>query len=71
MSCSHERSHEFYLEAVKNSDGFVSTDCGSYLLYALDKCDSNRTVTIGGDLTIEDAGNYYLYTNSESPYSKE
>lgn len=69
--CSHMRATALFIESVYNPDGFVSTECDSYLYYLLGYCDGNKNVTLGGDLTIDDAGDYYFKTNSESPYSLE
>lgn len=62
---------DYYLEAVRDPDGFVSTECSDYVLYEWGLCDNNKKITFGGNLTISDAGKYYFDTNSESPYSKE
>lgn len=59
------------MESVINPEGFVSTECPAYLLYLLGFCSNNRVITLGGNLTIEDAGKYYFTTNSEYPYSKD
>lgn len=69
--CSHDRALELYLEAVRNPDGFVATECSDYVSYELGSCSGNRNITLGGNLTISDAGIYYFNTNAESPYSLE
>lgn len=69
--CSHGRSTEFFGEAVGNSKGFVSTQCSSYIRYRTNGCDDDKEITMGADLTLDDAGTYYLQTNSKSPFSKE
>lgn len=61
---------DFYVEAIQNPDGFVATKCNSFIDYVLGLC-GNKTVTLGGDFSLEDAGDYFFYTNPESPYSKE
>lgn len=70
-ACSHSRAPEYYVEAVWNPEGFVSRRCGSYEEYEGGKCEEGRSLTVGGDISIEDEGVYYLRTNSESPYSRE
>lgn len=70
-SCSHERSTLLFIEAVYNPNGFVSTECDSYLYYLLNTCSGNKNLTLGGNLTINDAGEYFFKTNSQSPYSLE
>lgn len=68
--CSHLKAYKFYTEAVQNGDGFVSTQCPNYGFYIINICRNSPTVTMGGNLTLEDSGIYYLTTNSEEPYSK-
>lgn len=70
-SCSHVRAAEYFIEAIANPFGFVSKECSSYLAYMLGLCDEERSVNIGGNLTVGDAGLYYLRTNSRKPYSIE
>lgn len=70
-ACSHIIVTDFYVEAVQNPQGFVSTKCGSYKNYELGLCANEKKVHLGGNLSKQDAGVYYLYTNPESPYSKE
>lgn len=69
--CSHHRAPKLFLESVENPDGFVSTQCEAYLIYLLGLCNNNKVITLGGELTAEDAGKYYFTTNSKSPYSKQ
>lgn len=71
MFCSHTIVRDYYLEALKNPEGFVSKQCDSYENYKNGLCDGNKALTIGGDLSLEDAGLYYLRTNPLPPYSKE
>lgn len=59
------------MEAVQNPSGFVSKKCKSYLAYKLGLCKFKKSLSIGGNLTIKDAGVFYLKTNSDKPYSKE
>lgn len=70
-ACSHIIVTDYYVEAVANPKGFVSTECSSYENYQLGLCSNGSTVSLGGILSIQDAGVYYLDTNAESPYSKE
>lgn len=65
------KSTEYFPEAISNANGFVSTKCVSYEEYDAGSCADNKKITLGGELTLEDEGVYYLYTNPEKPYSKE
>lgn len=69
--CSHGRATDLYLEALRNPDGFVATQCSDYLLYELGSCSENNNITLGGEFTQSEYGKYYFNTNAESPYSKE
>lgn len=69
-SCSHGRSEYLFMESIEDSEAFLSKKCDSYDNYLSGACDDNETVAMGGDLTPENAGTYYLETNSEYPYSQ-
>lgn len=69
-TCGHVIVTDFYVEAVQNPKGFVATKCDSYADYLLGVC-GNKTVTLGGDFSVADAGDYFFRTNPESPYSKD
>lgn len=64
------RAPAYFTESVYNPNGFLSTECDSYIDYLLNTC-TGRNITLGGNYTIDDAGAYYFRTNAESPYSEE
>lgn len=55
------------MESIYDEQKFVSTKCDSYMQYEADECSYNRTITIGGDLTLKDSGKYYLKTDPQPP----
>lgn len=59
------------MEAVVDASGFVSKECSSYVAYNLGLCEDKKSLSIGGNLTASDAGQYYLKTNSKKPFSLE
>lgn len=59
------------MEAIENPIGFVAKECSSYFAYKLGLCKEKNSLSIGGNLTINDAGLYYLKTNSRKPFSRE
>lgn len=65
------RATEYFVEAVGNPSGFVAKQCSSYFKYKLGLCKFKKSLSIGSDLTVADAGLFYLKTNSEAPYSIE
>lgn len=69
-SCSHNIVTAYFVESIQNDHGFLSTKCESYEAFVTGTCESNEKVPIGGPLANAE-GVYYLYTNSEKPYSKE
>lgn len=75
--CSHARSHIFFVESITadTSDSlskFVANTCSSYSQYSSGYCASETSTYLGGAIVDSDAksGNYYLTTNSASPYAK-
>lgn len=66
--CSHQRSYEYYTEAVQYG-GFTSTRCSSYTDYLARDCKSNEAIEMAGNITLSNNGTYYLQTNNQSLYS--
>ncbi|KAJ8951115.1 hypothetical protein NQ318_021559 [Aromia moschata] len=71
-ACAHARAYMYYAESVsKGENQFVSTHCSSYLLYRLGFCSARETALMAGYNIDESAqGDYYLETNSRSPFAK-
>ncbi|KAJ8951111.1 hypothetical protein NQ318_021555 [Aromia moschata] len=71
-SCAHSRSYKYYAESVLASkNAFVATTCTSYKDYSKGRCSANARSLMGGyavDTTAR--GDYYLDTNSASPFAK-
>ncbi|XP_072391902.1 phospholipase A1-like [Diabrotica undecimpunctata] len=68
VTCDHQRSHEYFTEAILNPGDFLATKCTQYTLL-FKKCDENYKVPLG-DLTTTLKGNFYFETNKERPYAK-
>lgn len=69
--CSHLKAPAYFTESINNKEKFVSTECESFESYAAGACSNNKNITLGGDLRLEDRGNYYLFTKAEKPYFVE
>ncbi|XP_056641565.1 pancreatic triacylglycerol lipase-like [Diorhabda sublineata] len=68
-SCSHGRSYEYYAESIV-SGGFISKSCESYADFQKNNC-ANDTSYMGEYVINKKAtGDYFLSTNSVSPYAK-
>ncbi|XP_025832219.1 pancreatic triacylglycerol lipase-like [Agrilus planipennis] len=69
-TCAHSRAYQFFAESVK-SGGFTATSCNSSNNYNSGNCASNGQSKLGGlNIDTSASGNYYLNTNSQSPYSE-
>lgn len=71
ITCAHQRAPEFYAESVYpgNENNFLAVKCGS--LYALDTnlC-PGKTFPMGYATPFNLKGNFFLKTNSDSPFGK-
>ncbi|XP_006608023.2 pancreatic lipase-related protein 2-like [Apis dorsata] len=63
--CSHGRSIEFYVESIKNSTSFI----GKCEFYWLNECNIEY-IPMGYATPNNANGNYYLVTNSKSPFGQ-
>lgn len=70
-SCSHNIVKAYFSESITNTNGFVSTKCESFEEFELGSCMNNKKITLGGTLSPEDEGVYYLHTNKWKPFSKQ
>ncbi|XP_055839774.1 pancreatic triacylglycerol lipase-like [Episyrphus balteatus] len=74
--CGHRRSWRFWAESVANLNNSEPTFLGfpafSYLTFLLDGEDNleKKTVEMGINCPMSAKGNYYLKTNSRSPFAK-
>ncbi|XP_060516297.1 pancreatic lipase-related protein 2-like [Cylas formicarius] len=68
--CAHNRAWEYLAESITDNK-FVARKCNSYRDFQRDRCDQGFTL-MGGLLTLDKSarGNYYLDTNSASPYAR-
>ncbi|KAJ8916044.1 hypothetical protein NQ315_010912 [Exocentrus adspersus] len=70
-SCAHSRAYVYYAEAIETSSNlFVSTACTSYSDFSNGRCNSNSKSAMGGYSIDKLSGNFYLNTNSQSPYGR-
>ncbi|XP_063697711.1 uncharacterized protein LOC134828659 [Culicoides brevitarsis] len=68
-SCSHERSYIYYAESINPQlKPFVAYPCSNYFEFLRGKCTENPTF-MGNPTPTTAKGNYYLRTNSKSPYA--
>ncbi|XP_030748654.1 pancreatic triacylglycerol lipase-like [Sitophilus oryzae] len=68
-SCAHGRSYLYIGESITNNN-FYSRECDSYSDYIAGECTNNIVAMMGGPThNTSITGNYYLRTNSSSPYS--
>ncbi|XP_050546295.1 lipase member H-like [Daktulosphaira vitifoliae] len=71
--CSHRRAYYYYSEAINRSDAFVALPCESYENFKNGLCSNNTELSVQLGKSPYDKlkeGNYYLNTNSDSPYGK-
>ncbi|XP_031776480.1 pancreatic triacylglycerol lipase isoform X2 [Apis florea] len=64
-SCSHARAYEFYTESIRNHGAFIGK------CYSLNKCNGAKYIPMGYATPSNATGNYFLITNSKSPYGRE
>jgi hypothetical protein len=67
-SCSHQRSHQFFIDALEHPGTLVATRCWSLIAYKFGWCRGNRKVDLGGEIGVQDDGDYYLTTRFKKPY---
>ncbi|XP_050314500.1 pancreatic lipase-related protein 2-like [Anthonomus grandis grandis] len=69
-SCAHSRAYEYYAESL-NSNNFSAYLCDSYSNYKKGTCSSNTACKLGWyPVAKSTSGDYYLYTNSKSPFAQ-
>ncbi|KAF7267013.1 hypothetical protein GWI33_019719 [Rhynchophorus ferrugineus] len=69
-SCAHSRAYIYYAESL-SSNRFLSRLCSSYSDYTNGRCASNTASYMGSfPITQSAQGDYYLTTNSASPYAQ-
>jgi lipoprotein lipase len=69
--CSHSRAWEYFAETVepRNKLNFMATKCGSLHSYEIKAC-SSTSIPMGFGCPSTAKGNYFLKTNSESPFGQ-
>ncbi|XP_032689477.1 pancreatic triacylglycerol lipase-like [Odontomachus brunneus] len=70
QSCSHFRSHQFFIESIVRPDAFVAVQCPNWMDFQLSKCGSNTTAVMGEFVSTDAQGTFYLETNAQSPFGK-
>ncbi|KAL1493050.1 hypothetical protein ABEB36_011189 [Hypothenemus hampei] len=69
-SCAHSRSYAYYAESVNNNK-FLSRLCSNYLQFLTGACEGNTEILLGAyPVTRATEGQYFLRTNSNSPFAK-
>jgi pancreatic triacylglycerol lipase len=69
-TCAHSRAYEYFAESLNNNN-FRSRLCGSWANYQNNQCNNNQIGLLGGFPVQRPAnGNYYLATNSRSPFAQ-
>ncbi|XP_018330869.1 pancreatic triacylglycerol lipase-like [Agrilus planipennis] len=68
--CSHLRSYQLLAESI-TSGGFSAWVCENYSNFINGMCYSNARTALGGaNIDVSSSGEFFLVTNSESPYSR-
>ncbi|KAJ8976338.1 hypothetical protein NQ317_009790, partial [Molorchus minor] len=73
LFCSHWRSYQFYAESVINPKAFAdAVQCSSWKDYKKGACNPLQRPSTRMGLYVDPSsrGNYYLTTNSQSPFSR-
>lgn len=71
--CSHGRAVQYYAESVmtEEEDVFYAIKCPSWRYFRLNEnCNVSDIVSMGFHCDMKAVGDYFLQTNSSSPYSK-
>ncbi|KAM0729937.1 Pancreatic lipase-related protein 2 [Formica fusca] len=70
-ACSHARSFRFFAESISSPLGFHGRSCNDFIRFKMGLCDDQHTSLMGHRKSQLNArGNYYLLTNTKSPYAK-
>lgn len=68
LRCSHRRAYQFYVESVTNNQ-FYGRKCDSYKNFESRNCSENeKALMAGANINTGISGEFYLDTNSKSPY---
>ncbi|XP_029174266.1 phospholipase A1-like [Nylanderia fulva] len=68
--CSHSRAYKFFAESIDSSLGFHGRSCSSFTRFKKGLCYNQKTFLMGHKSELDARGDYYLLTNSNSPYAK-
>ncbi|XP_076647996.1 pancreatic lipase-related protein 3-like isoform X1 [Halictus rubicundus] len=68
--CDHHRSWRYYAESVLNPNGFMAIQCTGIELFISGNCNRENVVPMGYATPTTARGNFYLHTNSQSPFAK-
>ncbi|XP_071052469.1 pancreatic triacylglycerol lipase-like isoform X1 [Onthophagus taurus] len=68
IDCGHNRAPTYYVESI-NSNGFVAAKCENWSTFTSGSCDGNEKVIMGAYTPSSSSGDYYLRTNSQSPFA--
>ncbi|KAF9414530.1 hypothetical protein HW555_007604 [Spodoptera exigua] len=67
--CSHDRSWGYFVEALASPTAFVAVGAANYSDWVTHGGDINRAIYLGDLTSTQAKGNYYMRTNSKSPYA--
>ncbi|KAL1493051.1 hypothetical protein ABEB36_011190 [Hypothenemus hampei] len=70
-SCAHSRAYYYYGESLFDNN-FIARLCSTYRNYQNNQCNQNTSGNMGGYPVRQprDNGEYYLITNSRSPFAR-
>ncbi|KAL6432562.1 hypothetical protein ACFW04_006852 [Cataglyphis niger] len=68
-ACSHARSYRFFAESISSPLGFHGRSCSDFVRFKMGLCNDQHTSLMGHKSQLHARGNYYLLTNSNSPYA--
>ncbi|XP_028167635.1 pancreatic triacylglycerol lipase-like isoform X1 [Ostrinia furnacalis] len=68
--CSHWRSWRFYAESVRSPEAFPASPADSYHKFRDNPCPEQGMIYMGYKCDTSANGNFYLTTNSASPFGK-
>jgi len=69
--CHHKRAMDLFTESINSPTGFTAVCCDNYQMFQEGGCAGNSNALMGEPATKTDCGEFYLNTNSESPFAME
>lgn len=71
VNCAHARAWKFYSETVYpgNENNFLAVKCNSLAALNTGRC-PGKSISMGYAVSTDAKGNYFLSTNSNSPFGR-